>query len=716
MNIVDALTVTLGLDSSGFTKGQKDAAAAQAKLKADGVASAKSIEDANAKAGESVAALGRKFLGLYVLLTAGKGVQQFVSEITAADAALGRTAKNLDMSGRNLSAWQNAATVAGGSAEGITGTLRGLTSEMQKAALTGQSSIIPVFRALGINLADASGKARDAGDVLVDLNRKAQGMDPARFTELAHMAGIDDGTITLLEKTTAEFDKLRAEQQKYAATANDIDAAQKRQSGWRQLLITSQSLGRTILTSLTPAITAAMEAVQKWADANQDWIKTKVVEYAERFSAWFKSVDWSKVGADLATIAANVASVASALATAVSGVDGNSTLFKAFEAFGAMLAVSVIGRIAGVASAIAGLGSVALPGWMARMLGLGSLATALPLLGTAAVGAVLASGDPNKALLDGGRPDVQPQDNDLGLPGVGDRTSDTTKSKGLWDSFKKAIGWGDRLHDDGKVKDGIEDTAKATGEIRDILKAQKDGLGADGVSSGGIGGSGNHVGGTGNPGGGGTGFGARLGDHARGGIGRGAAAMAPNARESFEFWKSKGLTPEQAAGLAGMEQGESGFNPRSVGDSGQAHGAFQWHADRRAAIRASTGIDIDTATHAQQLEPHTGSFSTKRPGLGLRSSEVRRRVTLLVQVSIFLSDLATRKANPLFVVVWLRVGSSVSMRRTRKEKARETARLTPNPPSPSTVRRVITMLRSPMMFIMQPNGSLSRRKVWIRAR
>ena len=123
---------------------------------------------------------------------------------------------------------------------------------MQKAALTGQSSIIPVFRSLGINLADASGKARNAGDVLVELNRKAQGMDPARFTELAHMAGIDDGTIALLEKTPAEFDKLRKEMERYAASAEDIDAAQKRQSGFRELLITSTSLGRTILTALTP--------------------------------------------------------------------------------------------------------------------------------------------------------------------------------------------------------------------------------------------------------------------------------------------------------------------------------------------------------------------------------------------------------------------------------------------------------------------------------
>ena len=116
------------------------------------------------------------------------------------------------------------------------------------------------------------------------------------------------------------------------------------------------------------------------------------------------------------------------------------------------------------------------------------------------------------------------------------------------------------------------------------------------ASSGGLGGSGKHFNG-GRP------FaGASLGDHARGGIGRNAAGMVAGARESFDFWRSKGLTREQAAGLVGMEQGESQFNPRIVGDSGLAHGAFQHHPDRRARILTATGINIDTATHAQQLE------------------------------------------------------------------------------------------------------------------
>jgi hypothetical protein len=79
-------------------------------------------------------------------------------------------------------------------------------------------------------------------------------------------------------------------------------------------------------------------------------------------------------------------------------------------------------------------------------------------------------------------------------------------------------------------------------------------------------------------------------------------ALSVGAKESFDFWRSKGLAPAQAAGLVGMEQGESNFTPNARGDGGKAHGAFQWHPDRRAKILAGTGIDIDHATHAQQLQ------------------------------------------------------------------------------------------------------------------
>jgi len=54
--------------------------------------------------------------------------------------------------------------------------------------------------------------------------------------------------------------------------------------------------------------------------------------------------------------------------------------------------------------------------------------------------------------------------------------------------------------------------------------------------------------------------------------------------------------------MVATEQGESGFNPRTIGDSGAAHGSFQWHMDRVNKILAAAGIDVGTASHLDQLK------------------------------------------------------------------------------------------------------------------
>ena len=83
---------------------------------------------------------------------------------------------------------------------------------------------------------------------------------------------------------------------------------------------------------------------------------------------------------------------------------------------------------------------------------------------------------------------------------------------------------------------------------------------------------------------------------------KGSAAKMAAAREAYDFWRSKGLSHEAAAGLVANEEAESSFNPAARGDGGRAHGLFQHHPDRRAAILAGTGIDMSTADARQQRE------------------------------------------------------------------------------------------------------------------
>jgi len=60
--------------------------------------------------------------------------------------------------------------------------------------------------------------------------------------------------------------------------------------------------------------------------------------------------------------------------------------------------------------------------------------------------------------------------------------------------------------------------------------------------------------------------------------------------ETRAFWKSKGFTDAQVAGiLAAGPAAESGFNPNAVGDGGTSYGLYQHHAERMVAMMGRYG-------------------------------------------------------------------------------------------------------------------------------
>ena len=83
---------------------------------------------------------------------------------------------------------------------------------------------------------------------------------------------------------------------------------------------------------------------------------------------------------------------------------------------------------------------------------------------------------------------------------------------------------------------------------------------------------------------------------------------------------SKGYTPEQAAAVAAMARGESGFNERAIGDNGTAEGVFQLHAARRRAVERHFGRRLSSMSLIEQAD----AFDWE-----LRNSERAAGATLL---------------------------------------------------------------------------------------
>jgi peptidoglycan hydrolase-like protein with peptidoglycan-binding domain len=85
-------------------------------------------------------------------------------------------------------------------------------------------------------------------------------------------------------------------------------------------------------------------------------------------------------------------------------------------------------------------------------------------------------------------------------------------------------------------------------------------------------------------------------------VGTGVGSSA-NADTAMNFFISKGWTADQAAGIVGNLQAESGANLKTnaVGDEGQAYGIAQWHPDRAQQFAKVTGKDIQGSSLEDQL-------------------------------------------------------------------------------------------------------------------
>lgn len=276
--IIDSLLVKLGLDSSEFAagknkvdKGLKDtgneAEKAGTKLKKTGKDGAEGFNE--------VAKSAAKFLAL---IGGTMAVKRFIEQTVESSAALDRLARNLNENVNAVSAWSNAAEVAGGSASGLQGSLDMLSQAQTELQLTGQSALIPYFSALGISMADVNGKAKPVSDILLDLSDRFSRMDRTTANNMGRMMGLDQGTMNLLLKGRAEVETMIRRQKEYGAvTKQQAEESSRLKEMMVQSRQSFEAFGRELLSAAMPALEGLFklfEGLGDWMRENKEFVQT----------------------------------------------------------------------------------------------------------------------------------------------------------------------------------------------------------------------------------------------------------------------------------------------------------------------------------------------------------------------------------------------------------------------------------------------------------
>lgn len=331
--VIDALIVTLGLDSSGFKKGEKEAADAQKRFVRESEASAKQIAAQAKVMTEGFRRVRNELLGLFAVAIGANGLKDFISNTVNGQAELGYLSKNLGMSARELDAWGKTVKTVGGSAEGFQASLQNIASGIESFKLGEDSPVVGMFRAIGVNVADTAGKMRPFKDVLLDVSDALQRYDAQDQIRIAQSLGIDQGTLNVLRQGRQAVQDLYAEMYKSSGvTEESVKRAQEAQRVWGEFTAQVNGVGQAIFEAMGPALvdlTKTLRDFGTWVNEHRAEIQkffVDMVDGGKEITKMLTELDQSSGGVTTKILAIGAACIAAAKGIGIFTSAGTSAL------------------------------------------------------------------------------------------------------------------------------------------------------------------------------------------------------------------------------------------------------------------------------------------------------------------------------------------------------------------------------------------------------
>lgn len=268
--VIDALLITLGLDTSDFRKGQKDVSDDLKKQREDAKKTAKEMAEQGKKAAAFFGSIKTELLALTgVTVTAG-GLMSLVKNTTSSLMDLSIQSKALGMTARELDGFGKAAESAGSSFERITAALQGFQAAKQGSLFGDTSS--PIFSGMRMLTAltgdtfDVYSKdAKSLASSYLESLRKVK--DPNIRRQIGAMGGFDDATIQRNQegRFLPDVDRLTKSS---GITDASTKGAKEFTAAWAELGQNLDTVKNQIYEGLIPTIRDLNGLLKEWSSGN----------------------------------------------------------------------------------------------------------------------------------------------------------------------------------------------------------------------------------------------------------------------------------------------------------------------------------------------------------------------------------------------------------------------------------------------------------------
>jgi hypothetical protein len=262
---VDELVVELKIDTSGWTKGQKEALEYFSKSEAEIAKLLGNVEQKSKNVSYAFGDTSKAAEGLFTVI-AGAGVAAFARDVMNTGAATGRMAQMVGMATEDLSAFGRMIERNGGSAEGAIGSVKSFADQVARLNMFGEGSddfqlFVGTIGATGMDWIHSYFKFAE----FVEKNK----LSPQNASVLGEKGGLGPDLISEALKGREQVEKDFAGAKTGAITDAQSAAMRRMQESWVTLDQAIEKTGRDIVTDVEPAFTEFANSTSGWIEKNQ---------------------------------------------------------------------------------------------------------------------------------------------------------------------------------------------------------------------------------------------------------------------------------------------------------------------------------------------------------------------------------------------------------------------------------------------------------------
>lgn len=252
-HIVDSLVVQMILDTSDYDKGKK-------KVEKD----SDDLGKGGKKLEGNIASLGRAFGKFFAVVASSNAIVNMALDVAKANDELNFLSRQLGLSTNDVKAFQNAAAASGGSAQGMTNSMKNLNMAAIDFKTTGNPAMQSAMNALGVNMVDAQGNIKRTDELMLDLADSMSKMSAQQAYFYGQKIGLDEGTVsTLIQGRDAMREMIGYQKTLYQANKQDLENSRQLQKNRALLNAQWDSMKTLMARAVIPVLNKlALTAIQ----------------------------------------------------------------------------------------------------------------------------------------------------------------------------------------------------------------------------------------------------------------------------------------------------------------------------------------------------------------------------------------------------------------------------------------------------------------------